>query len=161
MFRFEYLDPADMMKPLAELELGECFFTIREILTVDEFGAALMSQNGHQKIKLKVEVIDSKGNKGMVYEDISAKMPYRIKGWLEAVGLDKMYNSSGCFEEKHLLQQKGRCVLGTKPKQDGSGVQVLIVKLHPRSAFASPPHTVNVGGVDVQTVRPIDNEVPF
>jgi hypothetical protein len=112
-FKYEYV-PVDQLKnnqdsgaPLAD---GKAEFKITAIWQTDNAGAGLVTREGIPKIKISLLCIDSKGNSGRVYHDISAKMPWALLNLGESIGRP-VYNESGTTNWDSLVGSMGKCIL--------------------------------------------------
>lgn len=123
-FKFDYVDESELAvtqtesTPSIELTPGDASFKIIGVYDCKKDGTPLTTKNGTPKLNVSFSVKDSRGQTGIVYEDLTANTAWKIKALLDAIGLGALYDPSGTLNPDDLTGYSGKCKIGIK-KSDG------------------------------------------
>ena len=154
MFEFDYI-PEEQLASICLLEQGDATFTIRSF----EEG---LSKDGSPMLKLVLICTDMNGKHGIVYENITTKMQWKISSLTKSAGKHGLYKS-GKFDPRLLLDFKGRCRVKTKinmPYPD----QTVIAEYLPAENQETAPNYIGKIQTQPQTFKDSeddDSDIPF
>jgi hypothetical protein len=86
---------------------GQCDFEVKQAQSVQS------KSSGAEMIKLTLEVFDSKGESGIVFDYLLEAMPHKLRHFAYAVGLGHVYEE-GEFDPDVLQGKAGRCIIRTE-----------------------------------------------
>lgn len=111
LFNFDWVPEEELVPKAVLLSPGEASFVVKKYYDRDKMGNWMMTQNGQRKFSLELLVHDCKGEKGIIFEGITSKMPWKLKGLCDAIGKGTLYNRSGEIDLSQLLGGMGKCIL--------------------------------------------------
>lgn len=148
VFKFDYKSEEDLTPKTILLMPGEASFKIVGVFDKRKDGTPLTTMDGTPKLTVSLSVIDASGASGLVYDDVTSKMAWKVKALLDAVGLSNLYNSSGTFNPDDLVGCIGRCVIETR-KSEGYADRSTVKKY------------IKKGGIKEAVTEPVDDIIPF
>lgn len=116
-FSFNYVNPEELAPKQAELIPGEASFKVGMVFDTKKDGSPLTTMDGTPKLTLSLWVIDSNGNQGNVYDDLTSKTAWKIKALFDAIGMGHMYVESGTFNPDNLKDCTGKCIIELKKSE--------------------------------------------
>lgn len=97
-----------------------------------------ISKNGNPMMKLQVNVVDSKGREGTIFDYITSNAQWRIKGLLDSLGNPDLY-TSGNIIPSDLVGGKGQAILFLQKDKTGQyGDSIKIRDYLPREEVKQP-----------------------
>lgn len=111
-WNYKYVNPNEfnVYKVLAE---GEATFKVKSVFDKDKDGYDLVDKNGLPKLKIVLNVTDSKGNVSLIDDYLTGSWPARIHEFALGVGLPGLYNAAGSLDTSKLLGLTGGCIVKT------------------------------------------------
>ena len=126
-FRFDYKSPEELEPKKVDLTPGEASFKVSAVFDTKKDGSPLTTMNGDPKLTISFSCIDVDGNQGLIYDDITPKMAWKIKTLLDAINMGHLYDESGQFSPEDILGCTGRCMIELK-KSEGYADRMAIKK---------------------------------
>lgn len=141
---------------------GKGKFRIKRVKTheekVDQYGVVinepLKTKKLDRKVMLVVDVTDSKGNKGTVFEHLTMNISWKIEQICKACDMAQLYiPDSACFDRMHELEGcMGECIVGISEADAQWPEKTIIAKYVVPKAVKAPP---------VAFMAELDEELPF
>jgi len=112
VWNYKFVDPKEfnVYKVLTE---GEGSFKVKSVFDKDKDGYPLEDKNGLPKLKLVLNVTDSKGNTSLIDDYLTGSWPARIHEFALGVGLPGLYNAAGVIDTQKLVGLSGGCIIKT------------------------------------------------
>ena|ERR1700683_4256873 len=130
MFKFDYVKEEDLKPKVILLSEGQADFRIDKVHTIDKEGHPLVTKDGRSKISLQLTIKDSRGVRGVLYQDLTQAMAWMVKGLSDSLGMPKLYNVHG-LDLNVIIGKTGKCMIKTKQSpgyDDKSVVHYFIAK---------------------------------
>lgn len=162
-FRYEYKTDEELELGYKLLAAGECKFMIKSVADKDDRGFELINSKGNPYLKIELVVIDSKGQKGLVMENISSNAAWKIKELCHAVGKPQYYNPNGEFEPSSLIGLQGRAMLQDREytKRDGSVAMVTSIASYIPQEKAVQENVNKLAEIQPAAKVEFDDSIPF
>ena len=125
-FKYEYKSDSELELTYKKLAIGECKFMVKSVTDKDDRGFDLVNSKGNPYLKLELIVIDSKGEKGLVRENISSNAAWKIKELCYSLGVPQFYNDKGEFEPSMIIGLQGALILEDRTYTKNDGTQATI-----------------------------------
>ncbi len=108
MFKFDY-DPSASQKSTGPtvLEPGKIDFKVRNAMPHT-------SKEGKRSLKLELAAVDSRNNKGIIFEYLSANAGWKVKAFLDSIGMPQLYTPSGAFDTDKIMNATGEAMIATE-----------------------------------------------
>lgn len=152
--RFDYVEEDKLDSPtnvlLAE---GKGSFFIKRAYDTDPNGRQLLTKAGDPKMDIMLVCEDCNGKQGNVFDTITAKTVWKIKGILDAIGKSHLYTRDGHLNPLELEGQSGYCELSIK-RSPGYDDRTQVKKYLPAQANQPAPAVQQQSGIE-------DDSIPF
>ena len=157
IFKFNYVPPEELTTGAVILADGPASFSVKDVRYTDKDGEPLKSGNGDPKVTVVLNVKDSNGMEGTIYENLTPKTNWKIHGLLKGVGKKHLYTEEG-VDFALIKGCSGKCILKTESRP-GYNDRTTIAQYEDHFTYADP---VKFSSNEKVTPGPeFDDSIPF
>lgn len=94
---------------------GRGRFYIKKVKSHDEYGLCLETKKGDRKVMMVIDVTDSNGKKGVVFEHLTMNIAWKVEAICKCVNMHHVFESDAtCLDKLEDLEGcGGECIVGS------------------------------------------------